>query len=297
MPPPERIIETLAPEHSVALERMLGEEHLLAENVPMRLLWQSLVDEPFRQNTAVLIARCGDCVEGVVAAGRRPFYRDCSQMLTMWVRESRRRRGIGRALMAGVGAALCSQGVPRMIAGIAGFQSEFRHFLAATGFAHLDTSLVMGAGEKKPSAEPVPGFSCRYYTGGDAALNAGIAELTNKAFVNEGMIPKTTREMVADILDSAGTWMVVAVEEKNGSVAGYSECTDSGFFSSIAVARRHWGTSLADWIAALSLQRLKGCCNFPPWALARPNNRASIALMERFGWHQAGSFELYGAPV
>ncbi|MBS1196435.1 MAG: Acetyltransferase domain [Proteobacteria bacterium] len=297
MPPPELIIETLAPEHYAALARMLGEEQLLVENAPMRSMWQSMVDEPFRQNSVVLVARRGDCVEGVMAAGRRPFYQDCSQMLMFWVRKGSRRQGIGRALKAVVGTALRQQGVPRMIAGVPGFQDDVRQFLLATDFVHLETSLVMGAGDKIPSVEPVPGFSCRHYTGGDAAFDSGIAELMNKAFVNEGVVPPTSGEMLADILDSADSWMIVAVEEKTGSVVGYSECTDSGFFSSIAVARRHWGSSLADWIAALSLERLKDCCKLPPWALVRPNNRASIALMERFGWQQVGTCEFYAAPA
>ena len=295
--PPDFIIETLAPEHYAALARMLGEEQLLVENAPMRSMWQSMVDEPLRQNSVVLVARCGDCVEGVIAAGRRPFYQDCSQMLLFWVRQSRRRQGVGRALKAAVGAALRIQGVPRMIVGVPGYQDDLRQFLLATDFVHLETSLVMAVGEKTPSAEPIPGFSCRYYTGGDAVLDAGIAELMNKAFVNECVVPPTSGEMVADILDSADSWMMVAVEEKTGKVVGYSECTDSGIFSSLAVARRHWGSSLADWIAVLSLQRLKGCCKLPPWALVRPNNRASIALMERLGWQQVGSCEFYAAPV
>lgn len=296
MPP---TVESLTPELIPNLRAMLEADGLLAEDAKHRDYWLTLLADPFRRNSDVLIARSGAAVEGMAAIDRRPFGRgnDEGRSAFGWVARERRRQGIGTALKKAVDAHLAARGIPRQFAMLLSGWDDALPFLEANGFTKDSDNVIMGSVGKPYSYKPVEGVRCTVYVGGDPHMNDAIADVQNRSFASEPSYPVVTGELVQSLIGWENSWMVLAIEEATGKVVGVVECTHSNVFLGIAVLRRYWGTGLAEWMGGLALDRYAEAGNTEPWTMVRTTNRASIAYLERMNWQQVGTLAFYAAST
>lgn len=290
-------VEPLSPERIPGIRDVLEADGALAEDAKFRSHWLAFLEDPFKANSEVLIARSGGQVQGFATATRPPGNRDGSPACFYWVAGNKRRQGIGRALKEGMDTRLAARGFPQQMVSAKEDWDDVIPFLEATGFTKTGANAVMADVGDPYSYRPVDGISCDVYTGGDPKLNADIADLFNRAFASDPSVAPTTGDLVQSRIEDEDMWTMVATEDATGKVVGLMECTRTGFLFSIAVARSHWGTGLADYLGGRVLDHCRETGQTGLWSLVRPTNRASMAFHERMGWQRVSTSILYASPT
>ena len=291
------VVDTLTPDRLPAFRDLLEVGGMLAEESGFRDFWLDVLDAPFRRHLEFLIAGSEGEVHGFAAAARRPQGPDGYRSVIGWVRRDRRRQGIGTALLKAMGPRLAARGIARQATSIDESWDGSRLFLEANGFEVDSVSYVIGyVGDPYMSA-PVDGVRCFVYAGGDARLNDEVSDFHNRYLARESGVSVMTGELIEYLVTNEDAWMMVAADEASGSVVGLLLCSGGNFFSNIAVARRYWGTGLADWVGSLAIDHCLRTGNDSPWSFVRPTNRAPLALLERNNWRKLATRVFYIAPT
>jgi len=291
------VLEPYGKDHEAGLRQQLDAAGILNRQDGVGYFWRQLIDEPYRRNSAVIVARQGEMIVGIGVVMCRAYGRPEGRCSMIIVFEDWRRQGIGTRLKEAADRHMAEAGMPLHYAMLYEGQEDALPFLEATGFREVCKDIVIAWNGGDYSYTPVEGVHCREYRGGDPVLNAKIAEFQNKAFVRETMVPHLTADSIEGILSGDGHWMMVAVEVATDEVVGVTECTDNALFPSISVARRYWAKGLAEWIGGLSLDRYIAAGIDKPWTIARPENRASIAYLKRMNWHPVSHSITYASPT
>jgi len=177
-------------------------------------------------------------------------------------------------------------------------QHLLQSFIDSTDFVSVMEHHSMGW-DGDPVPLPVPetdGVTLGVYVGGDADTNHGIATLWEWAFRRDPIGPVLTPDILEDCVAHQNIWFVVARDQNNGRVVGVSEAGPDSFFSGIAVARSHWGTSLAEALSAATMNEFITRGHTSLFSMVRKTNRASVALHERMNWNIKGGGKIYAPP-
>jgi len=161
---------------------------------------------------------------------------------------------------------------------------EGESFWLALGFSSLDTQIYYQGAIKADDFKDKLDFSVSEYAGGDESINEELCALYRMAYKRRAAIPDITS---ADIekqlsLSSCSYLIMRHNDELIGQVTLFTSAKEC-YVDSIYVKRSFWGTSAADQLgqSLLNYADNKGCQTVS--GTAASNNRASCALMERFG--------------
>jgi GNAT superfamily N-acetyltransferase len=198
-----------------------------------------------------------------------------------------RRRGIGRQLL-GAAADECRKTGRRVTAIVNLNESQ----VAAGGsfLVKMDFAEVAGAalyerdlrGATPPSSGEEKAYSTHLYRGGDANLNAAIADLHRRAYHGRPNAP-----VLEDLeVQFANRDLVYLLVFDGGRLVGHASALvskDQYFVESIQVARSHWGTGVSDSLAHAITRHAFEVGARCIGGAADATNRANRALMERHG--------------
>jgi hypothetical protein len=162
--------------------------------------------------------------------------------------------------------------------------SEDETFWLALGFSPLDVQVHYQGPIKYDNAQDQSDFSISKYEGGNDATNLQLCQLYQEAYKRFAGIPELTPESINQQLSIPSCSFLVMryKDELIGQVTLFisqQEC----YVDSIYVKRSYWGTGAADKLGQylLNYATTKECQTIS--GTAASNNRASCALMERFG--------------
>ena len=162
--------------------------------------------------------------------------------------------------------------------------AEDEAFWLALGFSPLDVQVRYQGAIKYDNAQDKSDFSISKYEGGDDATNLQLCQLYQEAYKRFTGIPELTPEIINKQLSipSCSYLVMRYKDELIGQVTLFvsqQEC----YVDSIYVKRSYWGTGAADKLGQclLNYAKTKDCQTIS--GTAASNNRASCALMERFG--------------
>jgi len=282
-------------------ERWLSSRGLLDPKNPYAAFWQGMLAGTQSGVEAFVVARDGANALGLAMAFWRPFVDGTARMAMLLLPEDGDLAvPVGPALCAGLVRALEQHGATRLLLFVDEQDAPLQEVAHAAGFSSLGPFFRMGwQSEGTPVPETaVDGVTVSIHRGGDAGVAADIAEVTNRAFARDAIVADLTASDVERLALDDGAWFVVARETATRACVGAAEAAATGFFSSIAVARRYWGTGLADlFFAAVMNEYVRGGVT-ALHSLVAVKNRPSVALHERMGWKPVGRTEGYlgGAP-
>jgi len=198
-----------------------------------------------------------------------------------------RRRGIGRALLAGLVEEFRVDGRPLTLSAIlsGGEPDTTAAFLLQQGFSEARQSIRYER-ELTPDAVPQdgPSMPTAVYRGGDAAIETAIIDLYRRAYRGRNAIPVLTAESIQRQFQAPGFAYVLVFD--GDRLIGHTACYMNEakcYVDSIVIARSHWGSGASDALVhALFRHALgEGCSQIA--GVAEESNRASRALMERHG--------------
>jgi ribosomal protein S18 acetylase RimI-like enzyme len=161
---------------------------------------------------------------------------------------------------------------------------EHMAFWRTQGFSQLDVQITYQGALKYAHAQDKFNFSVTEYTGGDEATNTDLCVLYRAAYKRRAGIPNVMSESINKQLSIPSCSYLIM--RHNDQVIGQvtlflskKEC----YVESIYVKRSYWGMGAADKLtqSLFNYARTKGCETVS--GTAASNNRASCALMERFG--------------
>jgi GNAT superfamily N-acetyltransferase len=198
-----------------------------------------------------------------------------------------RRRGIGRALLAGLMEEFHREGRPLTLSVTlsGGEPDAAAAFLLQQGFSEARQSIRYER-ELTPDAVPQdgPSMPTAVYRGGDAAIETAIIDLYRRAYRGRNAIPVLTAESIQRQFEAPGFAYVLVFD--GDRLIGHTACYVNEakcYVDSIVIARSHWGSGASDALVhALFRHALGEGCNRIA-GIAEESNRASRALMERHG--------------
>lgn len=204
----------------------------------------------------------------------------------------------GRGLYAATSGELADRGIRRQAVLVRSEQKYVRKFVEACDFEIAMSHFTMGwkGDGQAVTVPPTDKVDFAVYEGGDEALNQEIARLWEWAFRRDPIEPSLTPDILEQMVRDSDGWFVVAREHGAGRVVGVSESGPGNFFSGIAVARSHWGTKVAEGLAAVTMNEFMARGHTSLHSMVRKTNRASIALHERMGWSLTGEGAIYVSP-
>lgn len=287
----------LTERHLAMLRQALESDGELDPATGIGVFWLGFLARPYGTACDIILRHDGTDLLGIGIVFRRIHGRREGRYTSVWVPAALRRKGHGAALMQALKDRVAAAGLQYAYAGLFYPTDAAEGFLAATGFTLLGDDHVVGWNGEPYSFQPVDGVRLELYRGGDPVLNAKIADLQNRAFVREIMVPELTAARIESILTEEGNWMLVATEVATGALVGVCEGSDGPAIPSIAVAHSHWGTGLGQWMCGEAIDRNRAAGNARPWTLVRRKNRASLKLLERLNCVPIGEFRCYVASV
>ena len=158
-------------------------------------------------------------------------------------------------------------------------------FWVTHGFSRLDAHVhYQGAIKYDVNAGGQSSFSVSAYNGSDATTDLELCHLYRRAYLGRAGIPDITPETINQQLAirSCSYLIIRHLEDLIGQATLFinnAEC----YVDSIYIKRKYWGTGAADKLGQSILQHAEnqGCHTIS--GTAASDNRASCALMERFG--------------
>ncbi len=162
--------------------------------------------------------------------------------------------------------------------------TEDEAFWLACGFSHLDVQIFYQGIVKNDTAQDTSDFVVSKYEGGNDATNVELCHLYREAYKRRSSIPDITPKSINEQLSipSCSYLVMRHKDELIGQVTLFiskQEC----YVDSIYVKRSYWGTGAADKLGQCLLNYAKTNECQTVSGVAASNNRASCALMERFG--------------
>ena len=289
--------DDLTERHVPMLRQALERDGELDPGTGIGAFWLGVLERPYATACDIILRHDGDDLLGVGMVFRRIHGRREGRHTMVWVPAALRRKGHGTALVQAVKDRVAAAGLGHAYACLYFPTEAAEGLLAATGFTLISDDHIVGWNGEPYSYQPVDGVRLELYRGGDPAMNAKIADLQNRVFVRELMVPTLTAERIEAILTEEGSWMLIATEEASGLLVGVCEGTDGPVIPSIAVAHSHWGTGLGQWMCGEAIDRNRAAGNERPWTLVRRKNRASLKLLERLNCVPVGECRFYIVPV
>lgn len=259
--------------------------------------FNSLLTDPDNRDHAVFVARDSAGSLGMANLMRRPMFGGAGRMAVFFMPQDDEAKVIpfGQALLDAVVAYGHEHAITRIGISVRDDQHLVQKFLDSTDMTSVTEHHAM-AWEGEAIAIDVKqteGVSLEVYEGGSPQINVSIATLWEWAFRRDPLLPGLTPETIEDSVARDGIWFVIARTEDDGRVVGISEAGPGSFFSGIAVARSHWGTNLAEGLAAATMNEfiIRGQTSLH--SMVRKTNRASVALHERMDWKITSGGNIY----
>lgn len=263
--------------------------------------FEALLEKPDQNYHAVFVARDGAGSLGMASIMRRPVFAGTGRMAILLMPQDDAAKAVpfGQAMWNRIAEFGNANGILRFGVSVRDDQRLVRAFLDSSDLVPLQEFHTMGW-----SGDPVPlavaqtdGVALDIYEGGDARTNSEIATLWEWAFRRDTLLPVLTPEVLEDCVARDKIWFAVARDTGNGQVVGVSEAGPGNFFSGIAVARSHWGTRVAEGLAAVTMNAFFTRGHTSLFSMVRKTNRASVALHERMNWKVTGSGTIYATPT
>lgn len=263
--------------------------------------FETLLSAPAQDNPTTFVALDAAGGFGMASILERPMLGGAARMMLylMPQDDAEKVEPFGRALYEVSAAALAARGIKRQGILVRDEQHLVRKFVTASGFEEIMVHYTMGwEGDGTPVAVPdIEDVTLTVYEGGNPALNEGIATLWAWAFGRDPIEPVLTPPVLEAIVHEQDGWFVIAQETGSERVIGLSESGPGSFFSGIAVARSHWGTKVAEGLAAVTMNEFMTRGHNKLHSMVRKTNRASVALHERMGWSITGEGVIYISPL
>lgn len=259
--------------------------------------FETVLTDPDHSHHAVFVARDGAGSLGIASIMRRPIFAGAGRMVVLLMPQDDESKAVpfGQAMWNRIVAFGNENRISRFGVSVRDEQRLVQAFLDSSDLAPLQEHHTMGW-----SGEPVPlavtqadGVSLEIYEGGDVQTNEGIATLWEWAFRRDTLLPVLTPEVLEEFAAREKVWFAVARDTGSGRVIGVSEAGPGSFFSGIAVARSHWGTTVAEGLAAATMNEFFNRGHTSLFSMVRKTNRASVALHERMNWKITGSGTIY----
>lgn len=263
--------------------------------------FETVLTDPDHSHHAVFVARDGAGSLGMTSIMRRPIFAGAGRMVVLLMPQDDEAKAVpfGQAMWNHVVEFGNENGISRFGVSVRDEQRLVQAFLDSSDLSPLQEHHAMGW-----SGEPVPlavaqadGVSLEIYEGGDVQTNEGIATLWEWAFRRDTLLPVLTPEVLEESVARDKIWFAVARDTGNRRVVGVSEAGPGNFFSGIAVARSHWGTRVAEGLAAMTMNAFFTRGYTSLFSMVRKTNRASVALHERMNWKVTGSGTIYATPT
>lgn len=177
--------------------------------------------------------------------------------------------------------------------------TEEEKFWLAHRFSHFDTQIhyqgpvPTGFGDEQSLA-----FSVSTYASGNPALDLELIDLYRHAYISRPGVPDISLETIRQQLDlSEYACMIIRHDDELVGQASLIVSDQNCYVESIYIKRRYWGVGCSDTFArALSLYAAsQGCTTVS--GIASSINRATCALMERFGLTPQYQFRRMGLKI
>ena len=162
--------------------------------------------------------------------------------------------------------------------------TEDEAFWLALGFSPLDVQVHYQGVIKYDNIQDKSDFSISKYEGGDDATNLQLCQLYQEAYKRFKGIPELTPESINKQLSIPScSYLVMRYKDELIGQATLFISQQECYVDSIYVKRSYWGTGAADKLVQclINFAKTKDCQSIS--GTAASNNRASCALMERFG--------------
>lgn len=289
-----------APRFRAEVEPALSQFGVGQGSAEIDAYFEALLANPDARHDAVFVTRDKAGSLGIGALMSRPILGGHGRMLNMMMPQDNDAKAIpfGTSLFAAAAAFARARGIFRLGILVRDEQNLLQAYVDSTGLVPVMPHHAMGW-NGAPIPLPVPdtdGIILDVYEGGNPATNAGISALWEWAFRRDPIGPVLTPEMLEDCAAHQDIWFVVARDPHAGRVVGVSEAGPGNFFSGIAVARSHWGTSLAEALSAATMNEFIARGHTSLHSMVRKTNRASVALHERMNWQITGGGNIYVTP-
>ncbi|MBO6783269.1 MAG: GNAT family N-acetyltransferase [Alphaproteobacteria bacterium] len=260
---------------------------------------------PDRLHDAVFAARDADRRLAMAFVMSRPVLEDDGRLVMLMLPPGENREGdddaaaaLGHALHDAAGAFLAERGISRVAQSIQSDSALQQRIVGERGFEIvMPYHNLQWQGDDSPLAAPhVEGVTYEIYTGGDRSTNEQIEALWRRAFATEPLHPDLSPAWIETSVETLGIWYLVAHDETSGRVVGLSEAGPENFFSGIAVARSHWGTSLADALVLRSCNEFMSRGHDRLHSMTRKTNAPSLKLQDRLGWEIYADGDIWVSP-
>lgn len=263
--------------------------------------FDGLLDGTHNPDEAVFVVRDDAGSLGMAQIIDRPMCGGAARMINYLMPQDDEAKVVpfGRSLHEAIAPVLAERGIHRQAVMVRSDQHLLTKFVQACGFEITMSHHTMGweGDGTRVTCPTVDDVTFSVYEGGDAALNEGIARLWEWAFRRDPVEPVLTPDVLETTVRDHDGWFVVAQENGTGRVVGISESGPGNFFSGIAVARSHWGTKVAEGLAAHTMNAFMDRGHNALHSMVRKTNRASLALHERMGWSITGEGNIYASPL
>ena len=100
------VLEPYGKDHEAGLRQQLDAAGILSRQDGVGYFWRQLIDEPYRRNSAVIVARQGEMIVGIAVVMCRAYGRPEGRCSMIIVFEDWRRQGIGNSLLPATDATL-----------------------------------------------------------------------------------------------------------------------------------------------------------------------------------------------
>jgi GNAT superfamily N-acetyltransferase len=161
---------------------------------------------------------------------------------------------------------------------------EDEAFWLKLGFLPLDMQVHYRGAIKYGDAQDKSGLSVSKYEVGNDLTNEQLCHLYREAYKRRSGIPDVTPDSINEQLSIPScSYLLMRHNDELIGQATLFICQGECYVDSIYVKRSYWGTGAADKLvqSLLNYAKTKGCQAVS--GTASSSNRASLALMERFG--------------
>lgn len=288
------------PERRSVVEPMLVALGQGQGNAAADAFFEELLVAPERRHEAVFVARDDERVVSLCLIPDRPMFGGTGRLAMPFVAPDNTDAlpQLAPLMLNAAAAYLRKIGAPRL--GVMAGDANPALQSAMLGFG-LDPVMPYHRLKWTGDGTPVPvnrveGVEYSVYRGGDAKTNEGIAKIWKSAFRADPIEPVLTPDVLEKAAERGDIWFLVARETATGRVVGVTEAGPGSYFSGIAVARSHWGKSLADALVLTTCNEFMAQGVNELNSMTRRNNAPSLKLQARLGWEVFEDGIFYATP-
>lgn len=284
------------PEHRSLVQEIMGRSGHTDDRPDAEMRLQRFLDLPHDYCDAVVIGRAAGGADAMALVPRQPALGGEGRSVSYVMPDLKGEVAteLVTAIDAVVAQELARRGISKQILFVTETTGYLRPVAEASPYVYHDDTVFMSWDGAPPCRErPVAGVELEFYEGGDALTDHAISELVIRSFAADPLFPALPPEFIAERTALGTVFYATAREQQSGHLVGVAEMTSYGMFERIAVARRHWGTGLADWLAAAMCNEMVRRGHKRLFSSVRSTNWASFALHERMGWKSDETAAVY----